>query len=123
MKWDLPGVGVGMISTSKPSGPSRAVSSSAISASLPGGLDVLARMSSCSSATTSPSGPSSCAFDTPGRSAPPIRNAATTPAIRLERMPRLPTWSLAGAYPSRWDRNGPRIICPIGSSVAERIPR
>ena len=49
----LPAAGVWTISTSKPSGRSRAASSSATCASLPGGLLVLTRTRSRSSVTTS----------------------------------------------------------------------
>ena len=122
-KWALPGAGVGTISTSKPSGASRVFSSSAICASLPGGLDVLTRISSCSSATTSPSGPSSCAFDTPGRSAPPIRNVTSTPASRLERMPPPPNVVVVGGrLPAPVGPKRPRIIRPDRSSVVDRVP-
>ena len=108
MKWALPAVGVGTISVSKPSGASRAFSNSAICASLPGGLDVLVWISCCSSATTSPSGPSSCAFAAPGRSTAPARNVTSTPANFFERMcPRLPTWSSRPRLPpGRAGRNG-----------------
>ena len=79
----LPGVGVGTISTSKPSGSSRVRSSSATCASLPGGLDVLARISSWSSATTSPSGPSSCALAAPGNPSATTAITASTPPHRM----------------------------------------
>ena len=142
MKWALPAVGVGTISISKPSGASRAFSSSAICASLPGGLDVLAWISSCSSATTSPSGPSSCAFDAPGRSTAPTRNVTSTPASLLERMspasqrgrrrraPTRPRWGRNGAHHLSGllkrcrtaSRREPQMPCQPGRSDADRAP-
>ena len=93
MKCALPGVGVGTISVSKPSGASRARSSSAICCSLPGGLEVLVRISCCSRSTTSPSGPSSCARAAVGATASAISTAPTTtirPALMSRPLPAFP---------------------------------
>ncbi len=90
MKCALPGVGVGMISVSNPSGRSRACSSSAICCSLPGGFDVLRWISCLSRSTTSPSGPSSCAFATPGANAQTHTSTAPATAMSLPMPTRLP---------------------------------
>ena len=114
MKCALPGVGVGTISVSKPSGASRARSSSATCRSLPGGLEVLVRISCCSRSTTSPSGPSSCARAADGATASAISIAPTT-TIR-------PARHVPSAYPGSVRRSRHSQTSPSTRPPRSREP-